>query len=218
MSASFGGRALPTKIELIRIRSSLKTSRTVHKILEDKREVLLRKIDEIINSATSERENLSHPLSEGYSALYDAYLKMGALRLEGVASTSPSSISVDIDVRRLVDVDITTLQVSAEKVGLSYGFIDTSTSLDKATKLLRNLLPQLCKAAELENAIFKLAAELERTQKLLNALEYVIIPQYQESIKFIQSTLEEREREEFVRLKQVKKVIEAKKILVVDVK
>jgi len=73
------------------------------------------------------------------------------------------------------------------------------------------MLPQVCKAAEYENAIFSLAKELQKTQKLLNALEYVIIPQYDEAISFIRATLEEREREEFVRLKKVKVILEKKK-------
>ena len=74
------------------------------------------------------------------------------------------------------------------------------------------MLPKVCKAAEYENAIFNLAKELERTQKLINALEYVIIPQYEDAITFIRASLEEREREEFVRLKKVKVVIEKRKI------
>ena len=75
------------------------------------------------------------------------------------------------------------------------------------------MLPQVCKAAEYENAIFSLAKELQRTQKLLNALEYVIIPQYDGAISFIRATLEEREREEFVRLKKVKVALEKKKAI-----
>ena len=94
---------------------------------------------------------------------------------------------------------------------MSYGFIETNSSVDKATKLIKNILPQICEAAEYENAIFSLAKELERTQKLINALEYVIIPQYEHAIAFIRSTLEEREREEFVRLKKVKVVLDRKK-------
>jgi V/A-type H+-transporting ATPase subunit D len=95
---------------------------------------------------------------------------------------------------------------------LSYGFVETNASVDKAAKLIKNMLPGVCKAAEYENAIFSLAKELERTQKLINALEYVIIPQYQDAISFIKATLEEREREEFVRLKKVKVVLDKKKM------
>jgi V/A-type H+-transporting ATPase subunit D len=73
------------------------------------------------------------------------------------------------------------------------------------------MLPKICKAAEYENSIFSLAKALEKTQKLLNALENVIIPQYQQRIKYILATLEEREREEFVKLKKVKAAMERKK-------
>src|SRR5215216_872204 len=135
---SFGGRVTATKIELIKIRRSMQVAKMVHKILDDKREVLLKKIDEMIEEANKAREDIWSPLGEIYSSV--------------------------------------------------------------------------CKAAEYENAIFSLAKELERTQKLINALEYVIIPQYQDAIYFIKATLEEREREEFVRLKKVKVVLDKKKV------
>ena len=77
--------------------------------------------------------------------------------------------------------------------------------------MMRMVLPRICKAAEYENAIFSLARELEKTQRLINALEYIIIPGYQDAMKFISATLEEREREDFVRLKHVKAVLEKKK-------
>ena len=115
-------------------------------------------------------------------------------------------------IKRIVDVKIPSLEISTKNKSsdLTYGFADTNSSLDQATKLIRDILPGICKAAEFENAIFSLAKELEKTQKLINALEYVIIPQYQNALTFIKSTLEEREREEFVRLKKVKAVIERK--------
>jgi V/A-type H+-transporting ATPase subunit D len=123
-------------------------------------------------------------------------------------------MEVDVNIRRIVDVKIPTLKVETEKSRqqLSYGFVETNASVDKAAKLIKSMLPGICKAAEYENAIFSLAKELERTQKLLNALEYVIIPQYQDAIYFIKATLEEREREEFVRLKKVKVVLDKKKM------
>jgi V/A-type H+-transporting ATPase subunit D len=123
-------------------------------------------------------------------------------------------MEVDVNIRRIVDVKIPTLQVKTKEGGqdLSYGFSETNASVDKAARLIKNMLPKVCKAAEYENAIFSLAKELERTQKLINALEYVIIPQYDNAITFIRASLEEREREEFVRLKKVKVVIEKRKI------
>ena len=208
MSVSFGRKVLPTKIELIRLRRSLKVSETIHKILEDKRDVLLRRLDEMIDKASKARDETWNPLSDAYLALYNAYLKMGAIGVESTATTTPTSTDVEVNVRRVVDVDIPTLEIKTQDVGLTYGFADTSSALDAATRMMRSALPAITKAAELENAIFRLASELEKTQRLMNALEYIIIPGYVESIRYISSTLEEREREEFVKLKHVKRVLE----------
>src|SRR6476469_7931978 len=212
---SFGRRVSATKIDLIKIRRSTQVAKMVHKILDDKREVLLKKIDEMIEEATKARSDIWLPLGEIYKSVYDAYMSLGTATLESVSDTTPSVMEVDVNVRRIVDVKIPTLQVKTKEGGqdLSYGFIDTNSSVDKAAKLIKNILPKVCKAAEYENDIFSLAKELERTQKLINALEYVIIPQYEHAIYFIRATLEEREREEFVRLKKVKVVIEKRKVV-----
>jgi V/A-type H+-transporting ATPase subunit D len=211
---SFGRRVSATKIELIKIRRSMQVAKMVHKILDDKREVLLKKIDEMIEEANKARGDIWSPLGEIYTSVYDAYMSLGTTTLESVSDSTPSVMEVDVNIRRIVDVKIPTLQVKTKEGGqdLSYGFSETNASVDKAARLIKNMLPKVCKAAEYENAIFSLAKELERTQKLINALEYVIIPQYEDAITFIRASLEEREREEFVRLKKVKVVIEKRKI------
>ena len=212
MSVSFGSAVLPTKIELIRIKRSLKVAKMVHKILDDKREVLLKRIDEMIEEASKAREDIWTPLETIYAAVFNAYLSVGTGTLESIALLTPSGIEVDVNVKRVVDIKVPTLQVSTQNLeSISYGFADTNVAIDKAAKLIKNVLPGICKAAEFENAIFTLAKELERTQRLINALEYVIMPQYDSAIKFITATLEEREREEFVRLKKVKIVLENKR-------
>jgi len=209
---SFGKRVVATKIELIKIRRSMQISKMVHKILDDKREVLLKKIDEMIDEANKARADIWDPLDDIYKAIFHAYLSLGTSTIQSLSSSTPPSINVDVHIKRIVDVKIPALEISSKKEvqDLTYGFADTNSSVDQATKLIKNILPGICKAAEYENAIFSLAKELEKTQKLINALEYVIIPQYQEALSFIKSTLEEREREEFVRLKKVKAVIEKK--------
>jgi len=210
---SFGKNVTATKIELIKIRRSLQVSTMVHKILDDKREVLLKKIDEMIEEANKTRSDIWSPLSDIYSAVYDSYMSLGTSTLESISDSTPGIMEVNVNVRRIVDVKIPTLQIKTKEGGqdLSYGFSETNVYVDKASKQIKNMLPQICKAAEYENAIFSLAKELEKTQKLINALEFVIIPQYQNAISFIKGTLEEREREEFVRLKKVKVVLDKKK-------
>ncbi len=210
MSVASSGNVLPTKIELIGTRKRLQTAKRVQKVLDDKRDVLLKRLDEMIEQASQARDEISRPLSDAYLALFDAYLKLGPLRLEGIASNTPPMIEAEVSVRRIVDVDIPSLKLSEKEMGMTYGFADTNIAVDRASRQIRKVLPSIFKAAEFENAIFRLAKELERTQRLLNALEYMIIPRYETSIRFIQATLEEREREEFARLKHVKKVLEAK--------
>ena len=208
MSVASGSGVLPTKIELIGTRRRLGTAVRVKKVLDDKRDVLLKRLDEMIQQAGQARDEISLPLSDAYLALYDAYLKLGPLRLEGIAANTPPGVEAEVSVRRVVDVDIPSVRLSEREVGMTYGFADTNVAVDRASMQMRRVLPSIFRAAEFENAIFRLAKELERTQRLLNALEFMIIPRYEGSIRFIQQTLEEREREEFTRLKHVKKVLE----------
>jgi len=208
VSVASGSGVLPTKIELIGTRKRLGTARRVKKVLDDKRDVLLKRLDEMIVQAGTARDEISQPLSDAYLALYDAYLKLGPLRLEGIAANTPPGTEAEVKVRRIVDVDIPSVTLSEKEVGMTYGFADTNVAVDRASMQMRRVLPSIFKAAEYENAIFRLAKELERTQRLLNALEFMIIPRYETSIRFIQQTLEEREREEFTRLKHVKRVLE----------
>src|SRR5215212_8794960 len=164
---SFGKRVVATKIELIKIRRSMQISKMVHKILDDKREVLLKKIDEMIDEANKARADIWDPLDDIYKAIFHAYLSLGTSTIQSLSSCTPPSINVD--------VKIPALEISSKKgvQDLTYGFSDTNSSVDQATKLIKNILPGICKAAEYENAIFSLAKELEKTQKLINALEYV---------------------------------------------
>jgi V/A-type H+-transporting ATPase subunit D len=210
MSVASGSNVLPTKIELISTRRRLQTAVKVKEVLDDKRDVLLKRLDEMVQQATVARDEISRPLSDAYLALYDAYLKLGPFRLEGIASNSPPMVEAEVTVHRMVGVDVPSIKISEKEVGMTYGFADTNVAVDRASRLMRKVLPSIFRAAEFENAIFRLANELEKTQRLLNALEYMIIPRYEDSIRYIQQTLEERDREEFTRLKHVKKVLERK--------
>lgn len=207
MSVSFGAKALPTKLELMRIRRSLRVAEAVHKILEDKRGILLRRLEELIAEASKAKEEIWVPLSNAYRALFDAYMKLGPVKLESIAMTTPTQIEVDVDIKMILDVKVHLLKMKIQE-GLTYGFMDTSFNLDKVIKSMRNALQYIFRAAEVENAVFSLVRELDKTQRLINALEYLVIPTYQENIKYITSSLDEREREDFARLKHVKRILE----------
>ena len=184
----------------------------VQKILDDKRKVLLKNIEEMIDEASKARGGIWDPLQDVYKSVNEAYLSLGTGTVDAVAESAPAVMEVNVDVKRIVDVKVPTLSVvEKDTKSMPYGFADTNSSIDRASKQIKSLLPRICKAAEYENSIFSLAKALEKTQKLLNALENVIIPQYQQKIRFIIATLEEREREEFAKLKKVKAAIERRK-------
>jgi len=209
LSVSLGGKYLPTKLELIRIRRSLHVAQNVHRILEDKRDILVRRLNELIEEAEEARRKLMEPLMRAYDTLHESMLSMGPLRLQSVAANVPESVSVRAKSRTIIGISIPIVEVEdSGRPGLTYGFADTTVSLDEAAGMFRELVGTVCKAAELENAIFRLAEELKRTQRLLNALEHVVIPKYKEAIKFISMTLEERERDDFVKLKHIKRRLE----------
>src|SRR4029078_9128339 len=96
---SFGKRVTATKIELIKIRRSLQVGRMVHKILDDKREVLLKKIDDIIEEANKARGDICSPFDNIYSAVYDAYITLGTTMVESIADSTRSVMEVDVNVR-----------------------------------------------------------------------------------------------------------------------
>ena len=206
---SFGQNVTATKIELFKYKRSSQVATMVQKILDDKRKVLLKNIEEMITEAQKTRGGIWEPLQEIYQSVNESYLSLGVGTVDSVAQSTPGVMEVDSDVKRVVDVTIPVLSVTEKDTkSIPYGFADTNASIDRGAKLIKDLLPKICKAAEYENSIFSLAKALEKTQKLLNALENVIIPQYKQRVRFILATLEEREREEFARLNNVKASME----------
>ncbi len=209
---SFGQNVVATKIELLKYKRSSQVAEMVQKILDDKRKVLLKNIEEMIEEASKARGGIWDPLQDIYSSVNEAYLSLGTSTVDSVAESTPPVMEVDVKVRRIVDVKVPVLEVTEKDTrSMPYGFADTNSSVDRASKQIKVLLPQICKAAEYENTILSLAKALEKTQKLLNALENIIIPQYKQRVRFILATLEEREREEFAKLKKLKESMEKRK-------
>ena len=209
---SFGQNVTATKIELLKYKKSTQVATMVQKILDDKRKVILKNIEEMIEKASKTRGGIWDPLQDIYKSVNEAYLSLGTGTVDSVAESTPAVMQVDVTVSRVVVVTIPALTVTEKDTkSMPYGFADTNSSIDRAAKQIKELLPQICKAAEYENSIFSLAKALEKTQKLLNALENVIIPQYQQNVRFIAAAIEEKEREEFAKLKKVKAKIQSRK-------
>jgi V/A-type H+-transporting ATPase subunit D len=202
----------PTRINLIRTKKILKIAESGHDVLEKKRDVLIRELRHFAYDAKKLREEMTSALVMAFQSLRDAKIMMGPETVENIALASSSKVGVVLDHRSIMGVTVPIVKFQKEKdVKPDYGFADTSASLDRAFKVFYNLLDFIVQLAETEGIIFQIANDIQKTQKRVNALEHVFIPMYSETVEHIDFVLEEKEREEFVRMKMAKKTISKKK-------
>lgn len=202
----------PTRINLIRTNKTLNLAKSGHDVLERKRDVLMRELRRFAYDARKLREELTLALAKPLQSLREANVMMGSETVENVALASSVKAVFVLDHRSIMGVPVPIVKFQKEEdVKPDYGFADTSASLDRVFKDLYNVLGLIAQLAEIEGAVFQIATDVQRTQKRVNALEYVFIPMYTETAKHIELVLEEKEREEFVRMKTAKKMISRKK-------
>ncbi|MDT7877499.1 MAG: V-type ATP synthase subunit D [Candidatus Caldarchaeales archaeon] len=211
MSVAFGRGYLRTRLELIRLRRVVRTAKRVHGILEDKRDVLINRLNQLIEEAEALRSRAIEGLTEAYDDLLGAYVELGPQTIESIARSVPETVDISVESYTMMGMSLVTLEVSGGDSKLPYGFGDTSLALDEAVRKIRRVVADICRAAAVENNIYRVASELRKTQRLLNALEHVIIPRYEEAIRVISATLEENDREYFVKLKHIKRVLERRR-------
>jgi V/A-type H+/Na+-transporting ATPase subunit D len=194
----------PTRSNLIRIKQELQFAREGYEILDRKREVLTTELIRVAHEASNLQEKVWKLQEEAYRALEKAQLTMGREHVEWAALAAHKSIDVQLKFRGIMGVPLPTVEASGGPPEMLYSLGDTSATLDEASAAFRevlNLIPQL---SMLVTAVFRLANELRKTQRRVNALQHIFIPEYEEIVAFIISTLEEREREETFRLKLLK--------------
>jgi len=202
---------LPTKINLINLRRSYATIRRIRRVLEDKREVLLLNIRVAIEEFTRLQSSVREKLRRAYEKYGSAVVQAGYVGLKSIEASIPKTASVLVGERAAFGIKIPVLSVDRESIQRPlYPPGTTPYSLDAAVELLREALEEIVKLAEAEATLRRLIEELRRTQKLINAIDYIVIPNYASAIKRIRSVLEERMREEFIRLKIIKKKLIAR--------
>ncbi|WP_460126264.1 V-type ATP synthase subunit D [Stetteria hydrogenophila] len=201
-------RVLPTKINLIMLRREEKVIRRIRRVMEEKREVLLHYIRSAAEEYNRYQGEVYKLLDEVYSTYYMGAAEMGVEAVESAAYMVPDSLRVQTGMMAVFAVKTPTFRLVEESMPPLVLPPDVSPYLLEAAVRLRRLLPMLLKLAELEEMIRRLIEELRETQRLINALDYVILPSYEAAIKYVKSVLDERMREEFVRLKMVKRKLE----------
>ena len=197
-------KVAPTRSSLLRIRQSLALARRGHDILDRKREVLTTELIGLAQDAQALQEEVWEALDTAYHALEVARLTMGRERVEWAALAVTESVEVKIVPHSIMGVVVPKVEPSGEPPEMSYSPGDTTVALDEAAEKFRNVLSQIPAISESMTTAWRLAGELKRTVRRVNALEYIFIPQYEETEAFIESSLEEREREDIFRMKRVK--------------
>ena len=199
-------RVNPTRMELTRIKRRLVTARRGHKLLKDKRDEMVRQFIALIRENYRLRQEVEKELGSALSGIAMARAVVEPAFMEEALLSPARSIAVDMGIRSVLSVRVPTLTTKEEESQntLSYGLAETSAQLDGAIESLSDLLPKLIKLAEVEKTCDLLADEIEKTRRRVNALEYVMIPQFQETIRFITMKLDENERGNLTRLMKVK--------------
>ena len=194
-----------TKSNLLRLNEELTFAREGRDLLDEKREILIMEIMGTLEDAHRERLAMENELAEAHKAFAAAKVLLGTENVRRAAFGIPSEASVDIHDRSVMGVAVPVVQVKWYKSEKPrYGFVGTTYALDKASKLFSTCLELLVELAEIETTLWRLATELKKTQRRFNALDNILIPEYSETVKYIQYTLEEKEREILFQLKRVK--------------
>ena len=204
-------RVNPTRMELTRIKRRLVTAKRGHKLLKDKRDEMVRQFILLVRENNSLRKDVERELSAALGQFALARSVSEPELMEEALLYPARRAQVDMGMRSVLSVHVPTFSVpeeSMQKTTLSYGLAETSAQLDGAIAGLADVLPRLIRLAEVEKACDLLADEIEKTRRRVNALEYVMIPQFEETIRFISMKLDENERGNLTRLMKVKSMIE----------
>ena len=204
-------RVNPTRMELTRIKRRLVTAKRGHKLLKDKWDEMVRQFILLVRENRALRIEVERELSVALGNFALARSVTEPELMEEALLYPARNVAVDMHMRSILSVHVPTLSVPEESMRettLSYGLAETSAQLDGAIAGLAEMLPKLIKLAETEKACDLLADEIEKTRRRVNALEYVMIPQFEETIRFITMKLDENERGNLTRLMKVKSMIE----------
>lgn len=192
----------PTKGNLMKAKKDLALSRLGYELMSRKRNILIRELMELVDSANEIRFEIEETYKKAYSALQEANVRLGLI--ETFAKAVPVEESLSVSYRSVMGVEIPMVIIEPVMPVAPYGFYDTNAELDEAYILFSRVKVMTAKLAEVENGIYRLAVAIKKTQKRANALKNILIPKFTGISKYISDSLEEKEREEFSRLKVIK--------------
>ena len=196
----------PTKARLLTERKTLATTERIFKILEDKKELLMKRLNETTIESIERWEEASEGLSKAYELFALALIRMGEPAFKSATSITIPDVEVNATRRKLMDVTHYTLEMADHNLPV-LSLNDVPIKFYEARERLSEALGKLAAAATSEDLLLRIAENLEKTRRLTASIDKVVVPGHKETIKTISFILEERDREELVRLKKIKKTI-----------
>lgn len=201
----------PTRMELKKLKARLQTATRGHKLLKDKSDEMIRRFTVLIKENKRMRAELEAELSDCLGKFATACAYSSKEEIDKVFSMPVSNVSATFAVRDVMNVEVPSIEVSETKSDASfpYAFAEMTSEADYSVEKISRLVGKLLKLAEIEKTVAMLAVEIERNKRRVNALEYIMIPQIEETVKYIKSKLDENERAATTRLMKVKDILNA---------
>ena len=206
-----GTAVTPTRMVLNQLKGRLKTARRGHKLLKDKRDELMRQFMDIVKENKVLRERVEEGLTGAFASLQVASSIMSPEMLEQALLYPRQSVELEMKLKNIMSVNVPQYSFTTKNNDPSeiypYGFAQTSGELDDALDKMARVFEDMLKLAQIEKTMQLLAEEIEKTRRRVNALEYVMIPELEQNIKYITMKLEENENSTKVRLLKVKEMV-----------
>lgn len=198
----------PTRSNLMALEDQLATARQGYDLLEEKRQILVLELMSRLGEAKRIEKDVHEKTRAAWEVLRRAVMTLGTVNLGRLALAMRSKQELDILPNRFMGLDLPQIEARHPEGEPAYSTPEHALLVDEVTRRFQELLRATDKLAEAENALLRLAREVKKTQRRVNALEKVFIPDYNDTVEFITGTLEERERDEFVIMKMVKEKLE----------
>ncbi len=200
-----------TRASLLELRRSLQEARDGHALLERKREVLLREVWDLMRAVGQHEGHVRDAFDAAHAALREARLEAGSDAVRSALLAPSAQAACQVSMRSLMGVSLPKIEMEVRPERLTTSAGGTPAAIDATRTRWMKVLEDLEVWAEVYGSVWRVAAELARTQRRVSSLEEVVIPEHESAIRAIEATLEEAEREEFVRTKRVKARIEAER-------
>ena len=199
-------REFPTKGNLMLAKNSLALAHQGYDLMDKKRNILLKELMSLIDEAKDIQEEIDQTFTKAYACLQRANIEHGISKVRELAFTVPIEDSIRIQTRSIMGTEIPHVKYDAKQNDLTYSFSTSRESIDIAREAVREVKDLTIKLSMVENAAYRLATNIKKTQKRANALKNITIPMYSNLVYTISNALEEKESEEFTRLKVIKRM------------